>query len=146
MKNTVKVSLIIMAFMAVGLNNTVLFNIVIPKRTDWAFNNAIKAKDDKALDEAVDTMVSDRGLGVGFRFQRNYINKPVDFFGYRDTGNTWLHIAVLEGYPYGIKKLLALGADPRIKNNEGKTPVDLATEKGPMHLLPIFLEAAHAKK
>jgi ankyrin repeat protein len=111
---------------------------------DIAFNKAITERNDRALDAAVQTMLDSSNIGAGF--QRNYINKPIDFFGNEGTGNTWLHIAVLNGYPYAIKKLLSLKADPTIKNSAGMTPVDLATEKGPIHLLPIFLEAAHAKK
>jgi len=41
-------------------------------------------------------------------------------------GNTLLHGAVVSGDLREVKRLLAAGADPRIANRDGKTPVQAA--------------------
>ncbi len=44
-------------------------------------------------------------------------------------GNSALHIAAKESTPNMIKLLLLLGADPNIKNNNQKKPIEVATER-----------------
>lgn len=41
-------------------------------------------------------------------------------------GNTLLHSAVVSGDAHEVKRLLAAGADPRIRNREGRTPIQVA--------------------
>jgi len=41
-------------------------------------------------------------------------------------GNTLLHSAVISGDISEVRKLLAAGADPRIANREGQTPLRVA--------------------
>jgi ankyrin repeat protein len=45
-------------------------------------------------------------------------------------GNTLLHGAVVSGDLREVKRLLAAGADPRIANRDGKTPVQAAVLLG----------------
>ena len=44
------------------------------------------------------------------------------------SGSTPLHLAASGGYTDLVKALLVFGAKPNVKNNEGKTPADLATK------------------
>jgi ankyrin repeat protein len=41
-------------------------------------------------------------------------------------GNTLLHGAVVSGNEREVKRLLAAGADPRIRNRDGRTPMQVA--------------------
>ena len=55
-------------------------------------------------------------------------------------GNTLLHSAVVHGDLPEVKRLLAAGADPRIANRDGKTPLHAAALFGHaeiQHLLRI---------
>jgi ankyrin repeat protein len=45
-------------------------------------------------------------------------------------GNTLLHSAVVSGDVDEVNRLLAVGADPRIANRDGKTPVHAAALLG----------------
>lgn len=45
-------------------------------------------------------------------------------------GNTLLHSAVVSGDVREVKRLLAAGADPRIVNREGQTPLRVAALLG----------------
>ena len=45
-------------------------------------------------------------------------------------GNTLLHSAVVSGDLEEVERLLAVGADPRIANRDGKTPVHAAALLG----------------
>jgi ankyrin repeat protein len=45
-------------------------------------------------------------------------------------GNTLLHTAVISGDLTEVRKLLAAGADPRITNREGQTPLRVAVILG----------------
>lgn len=45
-------------------------------------------------------------------------------------GNTLLHSAVVSGDVEEVERLLAAGADPRIANRDGKTPVHAAAILG----------------
>ena len=45
-------------------------------------------------------------------------------------GNTLLHGAVVSGDVDEVRRLLAAGADPRIANRDGKTPVQAAALLG----------------
>jgi len=49
-------------------------------------------------------------------------------------GNTLLHGAVVSGDLDEVRRLLAAGADPRIANREGKTPVHAAAILGHAHI------------
>ena len=39
-------------------------------------------------------------------------------------GNTLLHVAAADGDAREVQRLLAAGADPRIRNREGRTPMN----------------------
>ena len=43
-------------------------------------------------------------------------------------GNSALHFAVIKQYPEIVDLLLIGGADPSLKNNDGRTPLDIARE------------------
>lgn len=49
----------------------------------------------------------------------------------QDTVERWtsLHHAATRSYPPSIKRLIAAGADPKITNNQGQTPLDKARIK-----------------
>jgi ankyrin repeat protein len=54
-------------------------------------------------------------------------------------GNTPLHCAVVSGnYPELIEALLAGGADPNLKNELGKSPLDHATQLGRTALIELL--------
>lgn len=69
-----------------------------------------------------------------------YLNKPVELT-YKDAnGNTPLHHAAMYGHVQMIKHLLALGADPTIKNKDGMTAVHYAANIP--QCLGMFMHAA----
>jgi Arf-GAP/SH3 domain/ANK repeat/PH domain-containing protein len=45
-------------------------------------------------------------------------------------GNTPLHYCVIQNQPESMRLLLRSGATPTVENNNGKTPVDIAKERG----------------
>jgi ankyrin repeat protein len=45
-------------------------------------------------------------------------------------GNTLLHVAAMSGDVREVKRLLAAGADPRIRNREGHTALKIAKLAG----------------
>ncbi len=47
-----------------------------------------------------------------------------------ESGDTPLHLASLYGHEEVAGLLVEAGADPNIKNNIGKSPLDLAVESG----------------
>jgi ankyrin repeat protein len=49
-------------------------------------------------------------------------------------GNTLLHGAVVSGDLDEVRRLLAAGADPRIANRDGKTPLYAASLLGHSHI------------
>ena len=49
-------------------------------------------------------------------------------------GNTLLHGAVVSGDLDEVRRLLAAGADPRIANRDGKTPLHAAALFGHSHI------------
>lgn len=55
-----------------------------------------------------------------------------------ENGSTELHKAVIEGDFESIKILLAYGADPSIRDNEGKIPADLAEGKHKEEILELL--------
>ncbi len=57
------------------------------------------------------------------------------------TGGSALHLAVLQNHPPLVFLLLELGADPLLKNHDGKTPRDVAFTKGYIDLM-VHLEKA----
>jgi hypothetical protein len=60
-------------------------------------------------------------------------------------GDTALHDAAKFGHPTVAKILIEAGADTRIRNKEGKTPLDLATEHSKPEVLALLKKAAVAK-
>ena len=53
-------------------------------------------------------------------------------------GNTLLHGAVLSGDAIEVARLLASGADPRIRNREGRTPAQVAVLIGDLRLYEMI--------
>jgi hypothetical protein len=53
-------------------------------------------------------------------------------------GDTPLHDAVKLDHPATVEILLSAGADPTIRNLQGKTAIDLATELGRQNMLNLF--------
>ena len=49
-------------------------------------------------------------------------------------GNTLLHGAVVSGDLDEVRRLLAAGADPRIPNRDGRTPLQAAALLGHSHI------------
>ena len=45
-------------------------------------------------------------------------------------GNTPLHYCVIQNQSESMRLLLRSGANPTVENNNGKTPVDIAKERG----------------
>jgi ankyrin repeat protein len=60
-------------------------------------------------------------------------------------GNTLLHGAVVSGNLREVKRLLAAGADPRVGNRDGKTPVQAAKLLGHEKIHDVLLKAAAAR-
>lgn len=56
-------------------------------------------------------------------------------------GNTLLHGAVVSGDLREVKRLLAAGADPRIANRDGKTPVQAAALLGYVKIRDVLQKA-----
>ena len=54
-------------------------------------------------------------------------------------GNTLLHGAVVSGDVGEVQRLLAAGADPRIANRDGKTPVHAAALLGHAEIEQLLL-------
>jgi ankyrin repeat protein len=57
-------------------------------------------------------------------------------------GNTLLHGAVISGDAREVRRLLAAGADPRIPNREGRTPIQVAVLVGHPSVLDVFAAKA----
>lgn len=53
-------------------------------------------------------------------------------------GNTLLHGAVLSGDVAEVVRLLAVGADPHIRNREGRTPAQVAVFIGDLQLYELI--------
>lgn len=53
-------------------------------------------------------------------------------------GNTLLHGAVVNNDVQEVRRLLAAGADPRIANREGRTPLQVAMLLGHPALYPLL--------
>lgn len=54
-------------------------------------------------------------------------------------GRTGLHWAALGGNVNEVKMILACGGVPNLKDNEGKTPSDLAIENGHKEIVPLLM-------
>jgi ankyrin repeat protein len=61
----------------------------------------------------------------------------------RLTGARLPHLSPGYGRPAAVKALLAVGADPTMKNKDGKTAKDVITEqpKNPLNGMPEILDA-----
>ncbi|XP_057325253.1 putative ankyrin repeat protein RF_0381 [Microplitis mediator] len=53
--------------------------------------------------------------------------------------NTPLHLAVVNGYRSIVKELLERGADIRVVNSQGKTPLDLAVDKKFLSIIELII-------
>ena len=61
-------------------------------------------------------------------------------------GNTLLHGAVVSGDLREVKRLLAAGADPRIANRDGKTPVQAAELLGYVRIFDVLQKAKSVRR
>lgn len=61
---------------------------------------------------------------------------------YSINGNTALHMVVTYKNEGAVKLLLECGADPTIKNNQGKTPLDIAKKKENTEIIKLLSGAA----
>lgn len=61
-------------------------------------------------------------------------------------GNTLLHGAVVSGDLREVKRLLAAGADPRIANRDGKTPVQAAELLGYVRIFDVLQRAKSVRR
>ena len=61
-------------------------------------------------------------------------------------GNTLLHGAVVSGDMREVKRLLAAGADPRIANRDGKTPVQAAALLGYAKIQDVLQKATPIRR
>jgi len=61
-------------------------------------------------------------------------------------GNTLLHGAVVSGDLREVKRLLAAGADPRIANFDGKTPVQAAELLGYVRIFDVLQKAKSVRR
>jgi ankyrin repeat protein len=61
-------------------------------------------------------------------------------------GNTLLHGAVVSGDLREVKRLLAAGADPRIANRDGKTPVKAAELLGYVRIFDLLRKAKSIRR
>ena len=59
-------------------------------------------------------------------------------------GNTLLHTAVADGDIGEVRRLLAAGADPRIANREGHTPLRVAVLVGRHDIYQVLAESPDA--
>ena len=57
-------------------------------------------------------------------------------------GNTALHFAVIKQYPKMVDLLLAGGADPKLKNNDEHTPLDIAQANNAEEIIRKLKETA----
>jgi ankyrin repeat protein len=53
-------------------------------------------------------------------------------------GNTLLHVAAADGDAREVQRLLSAGADPRIRNREGRTPLQVAVMLERSDVLPLL--------
>lgn len=67
-------------------------------------------------------------MRVAARFTRLRCMADVNYQG--PFGNTLLHSAVITGDAREVRRLLDAGADPQIRNREGRTPLQLAEMLG----------------
>ncbi len=67
-----------------------------------------------------------------------FVDHGADINAIDDTNVTPLHGAAWSGDLEGVKRYLALGADLLLQNKGGKTPHDVANERGNTDLLPLL--------
>ena len=73
------------------------------------------------------------------------IEKGSDLNARRSDGYSALHVAAANGNNTGVRLLLEHGADPLIKDNNGRTPLLVALSKGHRYIAEL-LEAKMAPK
>ena len=62
----------------------------------------------------------------------------VDILLFSQDGNTALHIASSNGYLNVVDWLLSEGADINVKNNDGKTPLDVCQDLNKEEIISLF--------
>ena len=69
-------------------------------------------------------------------------NYFVDYFSLLEqkTGNTFLHLAVIENYPEIVKYFVEKGANLNVQNKDGNTPLHLALEKNEKEIIKLLME------
>eukprot|EP00094_Tigriopus_californicus_P003255 TCALIF_03130-PB protein Name:"Similar to Asap2 Arf-GAP with SH3 domain, ANK repeat and PH domain-containing protein 2 (Mus musculus)" AED:0.23 eAED:0.23 QI:0/0.83/0.71/1/0.66/0.71/7/921/476 len=61
-------------------------------------------------------------------------------------GNTPLHYCVIQNQCESMRLLLRSGANPQVENNNGKTPIDIAKERGHALCEEMLMHSLHRKK
>ena len=69
-------------------------------------------------------------------------NYFVDYFSLLEqkTGNTFLHLAVIENYPEIVKYFVEKGANINVQNKDGNTPLHLALEKNEKDIIKLLMD------
>jgi len=91
-----------------------------------ALNAVLKVDDDAIIKKYADVVLS-FALGSGHDEVINaFLAKGADINARNENGNTCLHGAVITCNPEMVKKILAIeGVDINVKNNDGKSPLDV---------------------
>jgi ankyrin repeat protein len=123
----------------------------------WAYYSGSKETVDLLLAAGADPLLQDnavkcspRAFGICIpanwgieRIVRHQLAQDPSLANIPGGRGTPLHEAARGRQPEIIKLLLAAGADPRIKDPEGKTPVDIAKEKGHAAALELLQKGVH---
>jgi len=70
--------------------------------------------------------------GITFEDLRNNLNSQ------NEDGDSWLHMAVKEDKPELVRGLVAEGIDKDLENNDGKTALQIAEEKGLSDIIELL--------
>ncbi|XP_055604344.1 putative ankyrin repeat protein RF_0381 [Uranotaenia lowii] len=68
------------------------------------------------------------------------MDNKADPYALDDSGQTPLHLAVLEGYIHSVKLLFDYGVNPSIENSDGKTALHLAVQKCNGEVVKLILQ------
>ena len=123
----------------------------------WAYYSGSKETVDRLLAAGADPLLQDnavkctpRAFGICIpanwgieRIVRHQLAQDPSLANIPGGRGTPLHEAARGGHPEIIKLLLAAWADPRIKDPEGKTPADIAKEKGHAAALELLQQRVH---